>query len=89
MGNFQLTQTILNVELLRQLDLMGDLVILLYRIETFRNDRIALILVLPNLHENSDHILNPVTNAVLTQNGRTQSHWLLASFRQGKHQLHA
>ena len=47
MRNFQLTQTIL--ELLRQLDLMGDLV---YQIETFRSDRIILILVLPNLHEN-------------------------------------
>ena len=64
MRKFQLTQTIL--ELLHQLDLMGDLV---YQIETFRNDRIILILVLPNLHENSDHILNPVTNAALIQNG--------------------
>jgi len=48
---------------------MGDLVILLYKIETFRNDRIILILVLLNLHENFDHILNPVANAALIQNG--------------------
>lgn len=47
---------------------MSNLIILLDQIQPLRNDRIILILVLSYLHQDFDHILDPVADASFVEN---------------------
>ena len=46
---------------------MRDLLVLLYEIQSFRDDRIVLVLVLAYLHEDFNHVLHTVTNVALVE----------------------
>ena len=48
---------------------MRNLVVLLHQVQPFRDNRVVLILVLADLHENLDHVLNTVAYGALVQHG--------------------
>jgi hypothetical protein len=46
---------------------MRDLLVLLHQVESFRYRRIVLVPILPDLEENFDHVLTPLTDSTLMQ----------------------
>ena len=48
---------------------MSDLVILLDQIQALRDDWVILVFILSNLHQNFNHILNPLTDISFVQHG--------------------
>lgn len=63
------TESLLDLKCLFQLNLMGNLLVLLDKVETFGNDGVVLILVLANLHQDFNHVLNTLANAALIEDG--------------------
>lgn len=57
------------MKLFLQLDLMRDLLILLYQIQAFRKNRIILVLILSDLHEHLDHVLYTVADTAFVEHG--------------------
>ena len=48
---------------------MRDLLLLLNEIQTLWQDRVVLVLVLPGLEQHLDHVLNPLLDVALVQDG--------------------
>ena len=69
MSKGALTQAFLNLQFFLQLDLMRNLLFLLDQVQAFRNNRVVLVLVFSDLHEDFNHILNPLTDPALVQDG--------------------
>ena len=65
---FEYVESILDVDLIFQVDSMGDLIFFFHKIEFFFDSWIILVLVLSYLEQHLNHILRPLVNRVFVQN---------------------